>query len=44
MFSMVSRLVERIVRVCGEDFEKKREYLEVVAQDSMVGTFCLVFI
>ena len=41
MFSMVSRLSDRIVRVCGEDFEKKREYLEVVAENNMVGTLCL---
>ena len=42
MYNMVSRLSERIARVCGEDFEKKREYLEVVAQDRMVSNLCTV--
>ena len=42
MFNMVSRLSERIARVCGDDFEKKREYLEVIAQDRMVSNLCIV--
>jgi len=42
MYNMIARLADRVVRVCGEDYEKKKEYLEQIAQDSMVGDFCLV--
>ena len=42
MYNMISRLADRVVKVCGEDYEKKKEYLEIIAQDNMIGNFCLV--
>jgi hypothetical protein len=40
---MISRLAERIVRVIPEhENEKKKQYLETIAQDKLTTTFCAV--
>lgn len=38
---MFSRLTDRIVRICADDFEKKKKYLEAVAGDKLTENLCL---
>ena len=39
---MFSRLTDRIVRLSGDDFDKKKKYLEAVAGDKLTGNLCLI--
>ena len=40
--TVFSRLTERIVRLCGDDYDKKKKYLEEVAGDKLTGNLCLI--
>lgn len=40
--TIFSRLTDKIVRICGDDFEKKKRYLELVAGDKLTGNLCLI--
>ncbi len=37
---MFSRLIDKIVRVCGDDFDKKRKHLEAAAGDRLIRSLC----
>ena len=39
---MFSRLTEKVVRLCADDFEKKNKYLEAIAGDKLTGNLCLI--
>ena len=39
---MFSRLTDRVVRICADDFEKKRKFLEAVAGDKLTANLCLI--
>lgn len=35
---MFSRLTDKIVRICGDDFEKKKKHLEAIAGDKLIAS------
>lgn len=39
---MFSRLTDRVVRLCQDDFEKKKKYLEAVAGDKLMENLCFI--
>ena len=39
---LFSKLVDKIVRICNDDFEKKRKYLEAAAGDKLIRSLCLI--
>lgn len=39
---MFSRLTDKVVRICMDDFEKKKKLLESIAGDKLTGNLCLI--